>query len=106
MLFWSRGPESNRQPADYKSAALPVELPRQFKQNPNDFRSHVCRDPDGFNAPSARELKPLINIITPCFHPILWNYFTVYPTLKFCLVRVEIISRPFSSLSRTPGGLL
>ena len=28
--------------------------------------------------------KNLITILTPWFQPILWNYFTVYPNLKFC----------------------
>jgi hypothetical protein len=27
--FWSRGPDLNRGPADYESAALPTELPRR-----------------------------------------------------------------------------
>ncbi len=32
-LFWSWREESNPQPADYKSAALPIELHQHFRSN-------------------------------------------------------------------------
>ena len=54
-----------------KSQPLLRDCDSKLNKNSNDFRSHVCRFPDEFNAPSARERKNLINILTPWFQPIL-----------------------------------
>ena len=51
-------------------ARLPVTTRPELK-HPNDFRSHICRVPDGFNSPSPYEPKTLINILTPWIYPIL-----------------------------------
>ena len=66
--------------------------------------------------------KNLINILTPWFQPILWNYFTVYPNLKFCFLKKQVccyakaspyvlpkigfIPPPYCQLMRNNGGLL
>ena len=70
-------------------ARLPITTRPELK-HPNDFRSHICRVPDGFNSPSPYEPKTLINILTPWFHPILWNYFTVYPNLKCFNFKINV----------------
>lgn len=51
-------------------ARLPITTRPELK-HPNDFRSHICRVPDGFNSPSPYEPKTLINILTPWNYPIL-----------------------------------
>ena len=51
-------------------ARLPITTRPELK-HPNDFRSHICRVPDGFNSPSPYEPKTLINILTPWIYPIL-----------------------------------
>ena len=42
------------------------------------------------NASATRIPKNLINILTPWFHPILWNYFTVYPNLKCFNFKINV----------------
>lgn len=49
---------------------LPITSHPELK-HPNDFRSHICQVPDGFNSPSPYEPKTLINILTPWNYPIL-----------------------------------
>ena len=40
-LQWSRQSDSNRRPADYKSAALPTELYRRYLRKWLDFRATI-----------------------------------------------------------------
>src|SRR5581483_11506041 len=52
---WSRGPDLNRGPADYESAALPTELPR-----PDQFTIASAEKHFQFNAPLKFPREPSV----------------------------------------------
>ena len=42
---------------------------KNFIKHPNDFRSHICRNPDGLIAPSAHDQVPYLFSTHLCFNP-------------------------------------
>ena len=51
------------------------------KKHPNDFRSHICRNPDGFIAPSAVRTKFLIYFLYAFISPhFVKLFYSIPPT--------------------------